>query len=114
MDNRDEQILNKIILYCQRIESNLQRFDDDKEKFFSDYLFQDACCMCIVQIGELAGLLTEESKSLNKSIPWRAVKDTRNLYVHAYGSINPEMVWNTMHTDIPELEKACEEMLQHG
>jgi len=112
MDNRDIQIIKKIVQYCDRIDNNLKRFNDNKETFLSDYMLQDACCMCIVQIGELAGLISEEAKELNKSIPWRVVKDTRNLYVHAYGNVNLELVWDTMHEDIPKLKTACEEMFK--
>ena len=81
-------LLRKIVDYCERIESNIKRFDSSFEKFTEDYLFQDACCMCVVQIGELVGQLSEELKAQNRSVPWRAIKDTRNFYVHAYGSVD--------------------------
>ena len=63
--------------------------------------------MCVVQIGELVGQLSDEAKALNKSIPWRAIKDTRNFYVHAYGSIDIPSVWETITTDIPALREVC-------
>ena len=63
--------------------------------------------MCVVQIGELVGQLSDETKARNKSIPWRAIKDTRNFYVHAYGSIDLPSVWETITTDIPALCEAC-------
>lgn len=53
--------------------------------------------MYIVQIGELVGQLSEEAKQKNRAIPWRAIKDTRNLYVHAYGTIDLQTVWNTLN-----------------
>ena len=74
-------------------------------------MFQDACCMCVVQIGELAGLLSEETKHKNRAIPWRIIKDTRNFYVHAYGAIDIPSVWDTLNEDIPALKSACEEIL---
>jgi uncharacterized protein with HEPN domain len=63
--------------------------------------------MCVVQIGELAGLVSDETKELNKSVPWRVIKDTRNFYVHAYGAIDLEAVWETITNDIPALRAAC-------
>ena len=63
--------------------------------------------MCVVQIGELVGQLSDETKALNKSVQWRAIKDTRNFYVHAYGSIDLPSVWETITTDIPALREAC-------
>ena len=63
--------------------------------------------VCVVQIGELAGLVSDETKELNKSVPWRVIKDTRNFYVHAYGAIDLEAVWETITNDIPALRAAC-------
>ena len=110
---RDRLILQKIVLYCQRIADNLERYHHDFSAFEQDYLFQDACCMCVVQIGELVSQLSDEVKALNKSIPWRIIKDTRNFYVHAYGAIDIPSVWDTLVNDIPALKTACEEILTH-
>lgn len=67
--------------------------------------------MCVVQIGELVSQLSDDAKAVNPSIPWRDIKDTRNFYVHNYGSIDIPMVWETVSTDIPLLKAACEQML---
>ena len=105
--------LQKTVLYCQRIADNLDRYDHDFSVFEQDYLFQDACCMCVVQIGELVSQLSDETKAQNKAIPWRIIKDTRNFYVHAYGAIDIPSVWDTLENDIPALKTACEEILTH-
>ena len=63
---RDHLILQKTVLYCQRIADNLDRYDHDFSAFEQDYLFQDACCMCVVQIGELVSQLSDETKAQNK------------------------------------------------
>ena len=108
---RDRLILQKIVLYCQRIADNLERYHHDFSAFEQDYLFQDACCMCVVQIGELVSQLSDETKAQNKAIPWRIIKDTRNFYVHAYGAIDIPSVWDTLLHDSPALKTACEEIL---
>ena len=89
----------------------MQRCNHSYENFCADYLFQDACCMCIVQIGELVGLLSDEAKQLNPSVPWRAIKDTRNFYVHNYGAVDLPTVWETMRQDIPDLLNVCTSLL---
>ena len=111
IEARDRTILKKIVLYCDRIADNVNRYNGSYESFCTDYLFQDACCMCIVQIGELVGLLSEDAKQLNRNVPWRAIKDTRNFYVHNYGAVDLATVWETMNQDIPPLRRACREML---
>ena len=113
IEPRDKIILGKIVLYCQRIADNLKRNNCDFSLFESDYMFQDACCMCIVQIGELVSQLSDAVKQQNGSIPWRVIKDTRNFYVHAYGSIDIPSVWDTLLNDIPMLKAVCEQILSH-
>lgn len=108
---RDRLILQKIVLYCQRVADNLERYHHDFSAFEQDYLFQDACCMCVVQIGELVSQLSDETKAQNKAIPWRIIKDTRNFYVHAYGAIDIPSVWDTLINDISALKIACEAIL---
>ena len=108
---RDRLILQKIVLYCQRVADNLERYHHDFSAFEQDYLFQDACCMCVVQIGELVSQLSDETKAQNKAIPWRIIKDTRNFYVHAYGAIDIPSVWDTLINDIPALKIACKAIL---
>lgn len=68
--------------------------------------------MCVVQIGELVNQLSEQVKQSNPAIPWRIIKDTRNFYVHAYGSIDLPSVWDTLEHDIPGLKAACEQILK--
>ena len=114
IETRDRIILQKIISYCQRIAANLERYHHDLSEFERDYLFQDACCMCVVQIGELVSQLSESAKQMNPAVPWRAIKDTRNFYVHAYGSIDIPSAWDTLVNDIPELESACEQLLSEN
>lgn len=110
MNERDKRILQKIISYCDRIADNLIRFGNSYEVFCNDVVFQDACCMCVLQIGELAGALSEEFRKTNPVVPWRLIKDTRNVYVHAYGSLDLEMVWATLTEDIPVLQKMCRQI----
>ena len=98
-------------MYGQRIADNLDRYHQDYAAFETDYLFQDACCMCVVQIGELAGQLSDDAKQQSTSIPWRIIKDTRNFYVHAYGSIDLPSVWDTLINDIPALTAGCRKLL---
>jgi len=109
---RDETILKKIIDYCTRIQNHLDRHENNFEIFKEDLLFQDACCMCVVQIGELVALLSDDIKESNKSIPWRIIKDTRNFYVHSYGSIDIPSVWDTLINDIPSLAESCKQIFE--
>ena len=114
MKPRDEELLRKVSHYCIRISDYLRRMDSRQEAFLADPMIQDACCMCIVQIGELSSILSDEMKQEHPEIPWRAIKDTRNFYVHNYGNVDLNYVWNTLTNDIPVLLHWCESQLSQG
>ena len=111
MQQRDRDTLEHIVRYCNRIAGYLNILENNKARFLEDQMCQDACCMCIAQIGELSGHLSEEYKTASSDLPWREIKDTRNFYVHNYGGINLEYVWNTMTEDLPILKQKCQESL---
>lgn len=110
MKNEDVMVIRKMIKYCDDINSLMKRFNTDFEKYKTDISFQYACNMCIIQIGELANRLSDETKECNKKIPWRAIRGMRNLHAHDYENIDLEIVWNTLVEDIPALKKSLEEL----
>lgn len=63
------------------------------------------------QIGELVTVLSDEFKEEYKEIPWRDIKAMRNIVAHRYGTVDKEMLWNTVHEDVPELKGFCKTVL---
>ena len=112
MNPRDIIILEKIIVYCHRIHEYLEAHHLDRDVFMNTVILQDACAMCLVQIGELSGLLSEELKHNTAHVPWRIIKDTRNFYVHNYGAVDLDSFWVALIEDVPELLNQCERILQ--
>jgi len=43
-------------------------------------------------------------------IPWQDVKDFRNLLAHEYFGVDLEIVWNTVHDDLPTLLDAVQKI----
>lgn len=111
MQQRDRDVLEHMIRYCDRIAVYLNKLENNKSRFMEEQMCQDACCMCIAQIGELSGHLSDEYKATHTDLPWREIKDTRNFYVHNYGGIDLEYVWNTMMIDLPVLKQKCQSSL---
>lgn len=71
----------------------------------------NAATMCILQIGELAGHLSETFKAAHPTVPWRSIKAMRNVAAHEYGSISIPDVWDTITNDIPKLKAYCQKVL---
>lgn len=67
--------------------------------------------MCIIQIGELVGRLSEEFIESHGDIPWYAIKAMRNLHAHDYENVDLEIVWNSLTEEIPDLKIKLEAML---
>ena len=63
--------------------------------------------MLMLQLCEEAREVTDETRSHMISIPWPAIAEVRNYFVHSYGSIDASQVWGFIEDDLPELRAAC-------
>jgi uncharacterized protein with HEPN domain len=63
-------------------------------------------------IGEAVGKVPMELKAGYKDIPWQDIKDFRNLLAHEYFGVDLEIVWNTIHHDLPLLMNAVQEIVK--
>jgi len=108
----DLQRLEHICDYCARIQKTVLRCGESFEIFKADADFQQSVAFCVLQIGELTNKLSPQYRQkTSTSIPWKLIRNMRNLVVHDYGRVNLELLWNTVITDIPELKQFCVEQL---
>ena len=113
MKTRDIDILGHILIYCEDIQKSVDRFGKDQEVFERDKDYRNSVCMSLLQIGELAGLLTEGFRSqTNDRMYWPAIKGMRNLLAHNYGAVDVQKVWETVMDDIPPLLQFCRENIE--
>jgi uncharacterized protein with HEPN domain len=63
--------------------------------------------MCILQIGELVGKLSDEFKAKYNAVPWKDIKAMRNIAAHNYGEMDLEILWETATIDVPKLKEYC-------
>ena len=103
MNTRDRIVLKKIIQYADEINETICRFNLTQESFTEDFVVRNAISMCILQIGELVGKLSDEFKIANNAMPWREIKAMRNIAAHNYGEIDIDILCETATCDIPEL-----------
>ena len=54
-------------------------------------------------VGEAAAQVTESARAQAPDIPWPEIVAMRNRLVHAYCSINLDIVWQTVQQDLPTL-----------
>lgn len=108
MNIRDEIVIEKIIQYADEIDETISRFNLTHESFTEDFIARNAIAMCIPQIGEPVGKLSERFKAENSTKPWREIKTMRNIAAHNYGEIDIDILCETATCDIPDMKEYCQ------
>jgi Uncharacterized conserved protein len=105
--NRNIDILEKVLKYCNEIEEANQSFGGTLEALKENSIYKNAVAMCILQIGELTTHLTDDFKALYDQMPWKEIKGMRNIAAHNYGSFDLSILHSTICDRIPELKEYC-------
>jgi uncharacterized protein with HEPN domain len=115
MQRRDELYLADIMEAADAIRSFLARLDrPDREAFVNDDLVRSAVLQKLSVIGEAAARVSAETRALDPDIPWHQARGMRNLLVHAYFSVDWDIVWNTATDAVPKLAAQVARMLESG
>lgn len=103
MENRDREILLKILKHAEHAAEYVSKFED-RSCFEADEMCVEATVFNLMQIGELAkASLGDGAKKALGSIPWNQIYGLRNRIVHGYEGVNLSVVWDTIKDDIPVL-----------
>lgn len=77
------------------------------EQFLADEKTQSAVIMQLSLIGELAKRLSQETKG-SIDLPWKEIAGFRDIAIHDYFSLDIDIVWQTINTDLVHIEtKLC-------
>ena len=107
----DKVVIQKMIDYCHKTETFMNRFGANFESYSKDEAFQLACSACIIQIGELTTRLSDEFKAQHSDIPWNMIKSLRNVHAHEYENVDLDTMWKILTEDIPTLKSQLEKIL---
>lgn len=102
MKNKDVIILRKILDYCNQLREACDMFGNDYNKFVENSVFQNAGCMCILQIGELCKIISEEMRAEEKAIPWKEWCGIRDIFAHQYSNLDHQSAWDTIQCAISQ------------
>lgn len=111
-EQRDQAVLTKIIQYCSEAEEMLNLCGNTREGYEENKACRYATAMCLMQIGELAGHLSDEAKCGMSMIAWNAIRGMRNVLAHDYVSVDWNIIWKTVAKDLPILKLVCEKYLK--
>jgi uncharacterized protein with HEPN domain len=112
MKNRDRLIVKKILKYVAEIEIATDEYNLTMDILSQRPTPRNAIAMCILQIGELVGTLSDEFVDSYDAVPWRQIRAMRNIAAHNYEDFSVSILWDTIQEDIPKLKSYCSEILR--
>lgn len=104
--------LEHILEAIERIDLYLA--DTDEVAFLNNRKTQDAVIRNFEIIGEAAHNIERyhvEFAAKHPDVPWTVVYAMRNRVAHGYFNVDLEMIWKTIHTDLPELHAQIKQLL---
>ncbi len=101
----------KMIHQCDNAMKYAQNISYDG--FVQNELYVTFTVFALTQLGELATVLSNRTDCVDRypDLPWTAMKSLRNHIVHDYDGLQMQVIWTTIHTDIPQLRARLQEIL---
>jgi len=107
--NKGDSAYIEHILDCIRKINEFSKGITLKE-FKKNELVQDAIIRNIEIIGEASKKISKDTKQTYYKIPWKEISGMRDKLIHDYLGVDVDVVWKTIKTDIPALEKLIKEI----
>ena len=99
------------LVYVMHIRDSCRRISEYTSSAAPDWpsnsLIMDAVCRNITIIGEAARCLDEEFQREHPEIPWSSIIGARNIVMHAYEYLKPQLIREMAERDAPELLAHC-------
>ncbi len=102
--------LRAIIEAIDKIDMYSQEFKN-AEDFYHDAKSFDASMMQFVVVGEVISRLDEDFKIIHNTIPWKQIKDFRNIIAHDYFGIDADEIWSIIQFHLLPLKKNIQELI---
>ena len=103
-------------LYLRHMLECIARIDEyvdaDEARFVNSRLIQDAVVRNLQTLAESSQRLSEAIRAGEPGIPWRAIAGFRNILVHDYLGIDPDVIWRVIADELPRLCAALKRMEQ--
>ena len=78
--------------------------------FRSDFKTIRAVELNLIIIGEAASRIPDDIQAAYPEIPWSFMKAMRNRLVQAYFNVDAQILWDTVHDDLPPLKAALRQL----
>lgn len=85
--------------------------DKTRADLDTDRLLNLALVRLLEIVGEAAGRIPEAARVLHPEIPWPQIVSLRNRLIHGYDSVDFNILWQIITTDLPSLIGALEKII---
>jgi len=103
MSKRDSSLyINDILDSIEAIEEFT--FNINYETFINDRKTYSATLREFMVIGEAISKIIDLLQEKKPNYPWRMIKDFRNFIIHEYFGVNPQIIYDAVKLELPELK----------
>lgn len=106
----DKVYLLHIIEEINKIEKSID--SKDKSAFLSDVDIIDATVRRIEIIGEATKNISRKLKDKHPNIEWKKIAGTRDILIHAYFSVDNDLIWDIITKDLKVLKDMITNILE--
>lgn len=111
MKYSDEQRIQKILEYSQRLTEYIKTNEITKERLMNEYSLQWLVTTPLYNIGEHAYYLSQEYKEEHSDIPWTMISGLRHRLVHDYDGTNWNIIADVVFDELPVLISQLEKLV---
>lgn len=83
-----------------------------RDAFERDELIRNWVQSHLQVMGEAARGLSDEFRRAHPDVPWSDIIGMRNVLVHRYFGVDPEVVWSVVQNRLPELRRRVASVLE--
>jgi uncharacterized protein with HEPN domain len=115
---RDSQRVADYLGHIAKAIERIQRYSDDMDEvaFLKSDLTQDAVIRNFEVIGEASRNITRhypDFAAAHPELPLGVAYEMRNALAHGYFKIDMEIIWKTIHSELPDLHEVVSELIKH-
>lgn len=111
MPDKDWRILvSDMIAYAQHARAHAAGMDE--ATFSADLKTVHAVTRCIEIIGEAARAVPDDVRVRAPTVPWAQIVGTRHILAHAYGRVDPAILWALVSGGLAKLEADLAPLLE--
>ncbi|HYR05569.1 MAG TPA: HepT-like ribonuclease domain-containing protein [Gallionella sp.] len=110
MSKRDPKVtLQQLIIYAQRVQALCM--DRTLDELLADWQTTWTFERAMQLLGEAVKRLPRELCNRYPAVDWKAIAGMRDNITHGYDSIDYEILWKAVQTQVPELLMTLNQML---